>query len=262
MGELKDDSKICDPNRNNLGDDYQEFLCLVANGGDRAKVTGIRERFIRLYGKWFPPFDPHDLHTHKAYYQEVINWWNVNGKELPLEEPDERFGLHIVILRRKLRVLWLLASLGNETEATERVNQLSTHYYRSYYLDIRNHCQEVRERMYMACHWLGCNIKKLKVCDNPRCSEMTTYFVRRWNNNKYCTEACCKEASEIRQDARSRADPPKVYTRSNEARKKMAQAAERRWERRRMEQGLNRGERRKGPTSLKVILLEATSQRH
>jgi len=29
----------------------------------------------------------------------------------------------------------------------------------------------------------------------------------------------------------------------------MAQAAERRWERRRIEQGLNRGERRKGPTN-------------
>ena len=238
MSQLKDDSKNCDPNRSNLEPGYQEFLCLVANGADRVEVIGIRQRFMRLYSDWFPQFDPCDLHMHKGYYREVIEWWNPKETELPIEEPDERFGLHIVMLRRKLRVIWLLASSGTEDEAMHRIEQLSTHYYRNYCLVIRQNCEEQREKVFGACNWLKGNVGKLKVCENSKCQKLTKYFVRRWNNNKYCTEKCCQEAKDARADERSAANP-RTYKRSSLAREKMSQSAEERWRRSRIEQDLN-----------------------
>jgi hypothetical protein len=243
MGELNSDSKTYTPNPNKW-ERYQEFLCLVANGAARSKVAGVRRRFIRLYNDWFPPFDPYELPMHKSYYREVIDWWNVKGTELPVEEPDERFGLYIVILRRKLRVIWLLVCSGAEEEAVHRIEQLSTHYYRYYYMgSVHHNCEEQRKKMFEACNWLKRNVGKLKVCENPQCQEMTKYFVRRWNNHKYCTETCCAEVNAVRRHARSEASPPKVYIRSDEAREKMKQSAKERWRRHRIERGLKHGER-------------------
>jgi hypothetical protein len=133
---LPTDSKIYAPNPNNLGDDYQGFLCAVANGEDRAPNVEIRRRFTRLYGNWFPPFEAdHHLHAHKAYYREVNDWWKIDQAKFPLENPDKQFGLHAAILRRKLRVIWLLAASDATDEATHKVYQLSTRYYRTYCLE-------------------------------------------------------------------------------------------------------------------------------
>jgi hypothetical protein len=240
MDDLIGDSKICDPNRNNLEGDYEDFLCSVANGADRAvKVAGPQRRFLRLYNDWFPPFGPNELHMHKSYYREVIEWWNIKGIELPIEEPDERFGLYIVILRRKLRVIWLLASSGAEDEAMHKIKQLSTHYYRYYHLGSAHHnCEEQRKKMFEACKWLEENVGKLKVCENPQCQKLTRYFVRRWNNNKYCPGECCKEAKDARAHERAVANA-RTYQRSPLSREKMSHSATERWRRSRIERDPN-----------------------
>jgi len=235
------------PNPNNLNDDYQDFLCSVANGADRADALGVRRRFARLYGEWFPPFDWIDLPPHKGYYREVSAWWNTDLGELPAEEPDETFGLHVVILRRKLRVIWLLASSRVETEAMHRIDQLSTHYYRSYCLDLRERNEDRLRRLSGACHWLRKNVEKLKVCENTRCEQLTKYFVRRWNNHKYCSDSCVQEADELRRQEQSKTKPRKHFKRSSEARERMSQSATERWARDRQGSGLKRGEHRAKP---------------
>lgn len=219
-------SQIRGSNSNNLKDDFQDFVCSVSNGADRARVAGVRRRFTRMYGGWFPPFEAAvDLHPHKAYYREVIAWWDTDLMELSVEEPDEKFGLHVVILRRKLRVIWLLASSLAETEANYRIDQLSTHYYRTYCLDLRERDETKLKLLSGACHWLKKHVGKLKVCENPQCKQMTKYFVRRWNNHKYCSDSCVQEADELRRQEQSRTRLPKRFKRSPEARGKMSQSA-------------------------------------
>ena len=240
------DSKICDPNPNNLEEVYKDFLCSVANGTDRAPVAGIRKRFARLYGDWFPPFvAARDLHTHKAYYREIIDWWKAdetNINKLPLEEPDEQFGLNTAILRRKLRVIWLLASCGDTNEAIHRVQQLSTRYYRTYPLERESPSEERRQRLMGACQWLGSNVGKLRVCKNPKCEQMTTYFFQ-YKNRKYCSEVCYHEAETHKRAQRARFRP-KEFKRTPEARHKMRLSALKRWQRERNKRGLKRGESR------------------
>jgi hypothetical protein len=226
-----------------VADDHSEdFLLAVVNAADSSRDADVRRYFVQRYGEWFSPFEGFDLHTHKAYYREVIEWWNTKLMELPLEEPDQRFGLHVVILRRKLRVIWLLASSGAEPEAMHRIDQLSTHYYRSYYLDLREQSAVRRDRLYGACCWLRSNVEKLKVCENPQCERTTKYFLRKWNNNKYCSDLCVADAQEQRRLERRKNKPLKAFIRSDEAREKMSQSATKRWERDRKESGLKRGE--------------------
>jgi hypothetical protein len=230
-------------NPTNLEDDYQDFVCSVANSADRAIVAGVRRRFSRLYGDWFPPFEADaDLHPQKAYYREVIDWWKTGLAELSLEEPDEQFGLHVVILRRKLRVIWLLASSGDQTEANYRIGQLSTHYYRNYCLDLREQDATKLKRLSGACHWLGKHLNNLKVCQNPQCEQLTKYFVHGWGNRKYCSPSCSQEADKLRRQSQSQTRPPKAFKRSPEARERMSQSATERWEQVRNASGLKRGE--------------------
>jgi hypothetical protein len=239
------DSQNRGSNPNNLNDDYQDFLSSVANGADRASTGGVRMRFTRLYRDWFAPFEAAvDLHPHKAYYREVLAWWNTELGTLPVEESDGQFGLHVVVLRRKLRVIWLLSSSGAETEAMHRIDQLSTHYYRTYYLDFREQSEARRERLLGACQWLRKHIGKLKVCENPKCQQLTMYFVRRWSNNRYCSDRCSQDVDEVRRTELLKRVPPKHFKRSKEARDRMSRSAIRRWERERAVSGLERGERR------------------
>jgi hypothetical protein len=156
----------------------------------------VRGRFARQYGDWFPPFEDVDLHPHKAYYREVTAWWNTELGELSVEEPDATFGLHVVILRRKLRLIWLLSSSRDETETMHRIDQLSTHHYRTYCLGLRERNEARLKRLSAACHWLRRNVEKLRVCENPTCERMTTYFLRRENNTKYCSKECFRDAEE------------------------------------------------------------------
>jgi hypothetical protein len=237
------DSQNRTPNPNNMDDDYQDFLCSVANGADRANAVGVRKRFARLYGDWFPPFEAVvDLPPHKGYYREVTAWWKTDLGELPSEEPDETFGLHVVILRRKLRVIWLLASSRALTDANYRIEQLSTHYYRTYCLDLRDRNEARLKRLSGACHWLKKYVEKLKVCENPQCEQLTKYFVRRQNNQKYCSDLCVQEAAELRWHEQSKTKPRRHFKRSSEARERMSQSATERWARERQGSGLKRGE--------------------
>lgn len=245
------DSKICAPNPNNLGDAYQEFLCFVANGAERAHGVGKRTDFIRRYGDWFPPFERHhDSTPHEAYYRDVINWWKTGKTELPLEKPDAQFGLHAVILRRKLRLIWLLADSGDIEEAIRRVEQLSTHYYRWYILDPEGGPKSEARLRHLrgACGWLRGNVEKLRVCKNPNCQQEKYFF--QYKNRKYCSTLCYAEAETLRREERARANP-KEYKRSPAARKNMSQSALRRWEEERSKRGLKRGERGAGQTRKK-----------
>jgi hypothetical protein len=202
----------------------------------------VRGRFARQYGDWFPPFEDVDLHPHKAYYREVTAWWNTELGELSVEEPDATFGLHVVILRRKLRLIWLLSSSRDETETMHRIDQLSTHHYRTYCLGLRERNEARLKRLSAACHWLRRNVEKLRVCENPTCERMTTYFLRRENNTKYCSKECFRDAEEVSRKKRLKNLPPKRFKRSLEARGKMSQSATERWARQRQENGLKRGE--------------------
>jgi hypothetical protein len=201
---------------------------------------------MHLYGNWFPPFEPdHDLPPHEAYYREVIDWWKTNKAELPLERHDAKFGLHAVILRRKLRVIWLLADSGDTDEATDRVQQLSTHYYRWYILDREGGPKsEARlQHLTAACHWLRGNVDKLRVCKNPNCQQEKFFF--QYKNRKYCSTLCYAEAETLKREKLARANP-KEYKRSLKARENMSQSALRRWEEERSKLGLKRGERGAG----------------
>ena len=162
--------------------------------------------------------------------------------KLPLEEPDEQFGLNTAILRRKLRVIWLLASCGDTNEAIHRVQQLSTRYYRTYPLERESPSEERRQRLMGACQWLGSNVGKLRVCKNPKCEQMTTYFFQ-YKNRKYCSEVCYHEAETHKRAQRARFRP-KEFKRTPEARHKMRLSALKRWQRERNKRGLKRGESR------------------
>jgi len=151
------------------------------------------------------------------------------GRQLPLEAPDKQFGLQVVILRRKLRVIWLLASSGDESEAIGRIDQLSTHYYRTYCLSLRERSEARLRLLSGACRWLRKHVGKLKVCENPKCEQLTTYFLRRWNNNKYCSDKCSQDADGVRRKELLKSMPPKPFKRSPEARNRMSESAKRRW---------------------------------
>jgi hypothetical protein len=79
----------------------------------------------------------------------------------------------------KLRVIWLLAASDSTDEAAHKIDQLSTRYYRNYNLDTEGGApsEARRQRLMGACQWLIGNLKKLRVCKNPKCQQMTTYFL-------------------------------------------------------------------------------------
>lgn len=181
------------------------------------------------YREWFPPYDPSHLHAHEMYYREVCGWWSTDLRELPVEEPDEAFGFHVAVLRRKLQVIWLLASSGAEQEVLNRIDQLNTAYYRRYRLALDVLNDEWRRRLLGACGWLRWRFQGLKVCENPTCEQLTTYFFRRWNNHKYCSERCSLDADRLRRMERLKSMPFKRFKRSEEARLRMSESARRRW---------------------------------
>lgn len=211
-----------------LADKYEDFLLAVVNAAERSDDADLRGYFVRRYGNWFPTYQQHQLQAHEAYYREVRAWWKTSGVDLPEEDADDHFGLHSVILRHKLRVIWLLASSGNEAEAGKRVTQMSAAYYRRYELAMASPDWE-RDGLLGACNWLNFQLEKLKVCANPMCQTMRRYFLRVHNNDKYCSRECTQEADKLRREERSKRNPPKGFKRSKLSRDKMKESAERRW---------------------------------
>ena len=225
--------------------DYQDFLLSVANAADRAGSAGVRRRFILKYRDSFPSYSPSDLHAHQMYYREIREWWSTKLKELPIEEPDEEFGLHVVVLRHKLRVIWLLASSGaGELAVLNRIDQLNTAYYRAYRLASELPHEVWRQHLLGACSSLRGQHEKLRVCANTACEQATMYFFREFNRSKYCSVTCSQAAANFRRKEHLKNMPPKEFKRSKEARDRMSQSARVRWERVRKTIGLRRGEHR------------------
>jgi hypothetical protein len=217
-------------------DQYEDFLLSVVNAVERRGDADLRGYFVRRYGNWFPPYQKdRQLQAHNAYYHEVRAWWKTSRGDLPEEDADDQFGLHFVILRHKLRVIWLLASSGNEAEAGKRVTQMSAAYYRRYQLALESPDWE-RDGLLGACYWLNSQLNKLKVCGNPMCQTMRRYFLRVRNNDKYCSRECTQEADKLRREERSKRNPPKPFKRSKLSRDKMSESAKRRWAKQREEE--------------------------
>jgi hypothetical protein len=219
-------------------DQYEDFLLSVVNAAERSGDADLRGYFVRRYGNWFPPYQKHQLKAHEWYYHEVRAWWKTSLRDLPEEDPDDHFGLHATILRHKLRVIWLLASSGNQPEAANRITQMVTAYYRRYHLALEARDQEWgRERLLGACQWLGGQLDKMRECANPTCQQIRRYFLRVHNNDKYCSRECTQEAHDLRHAQRSKHLPQKPFKRSKLSRDKMSESAKRRWAKWREERG-------------------------
>ena len=85
--------------------DYTNFLLAVVNAEEKAEFKGARRRFARLYSEWFPTFDPEALPWQQGHYHRTRAWRKPPSGEIPIEPPDEQFGLHAVIFGHKLRVI-------------------------------------------------------------------------------------------------------------------------------------------------------------
>ena len=154
----------------------EDFLFAVVNATDRSSIPHLRSYFVRLYRKWFPKIDPDCQHHLEIYYRDVLAWWRIKSVELPDEEPDAEFGFHVVIVRRKLRVIWSLASSGDMFHAEEFVEQMAVwlrRYLRGPYDEPNEHW---RDRLTQVTNCLKDRLQRLMICPNPEC--MSPYFIR------------------------------------------------------------------------------------
>ena len=143
-----------------------------------------------------------------------------------------------------LQMIWWSASNGDKAEAKRRIVRLIDRYAYVYYNlreDPPGDNYESKEEAIIwiveSLVWLRRNVGKLKVCENRKCDTGKSYFFRVYSHDKYCSDGCLEEAKESRRNQRAKEKPQKQYKRSAEARKKMANSADRRWERERAKTG-------------------------
>jgi hypothetical protein len=166
-----------------------KFLLAVVNADDRSLLPEERTDFARQYEKWFPPKEG-QLYK-KSVYKDDLEWWKLDGVEIPNEAPHPQFGLHVAGLRYKLRVIWTVANRKEWESAERKVEYLLTDIHRYYRLPMESTNQSWRISIRRACHWLEGSVKRLKICKNPGCE--SRYFIRNEKNQQYCSPACSAE---------------------------------------------------------------------
>jgi hypothetical protein len=219
--------------------DYSDFLLAVVNAEEKADFKGARKRFARLYGEWFPAYDKKDLPRQQLYYRRTRAWWTPPSGEVPLETPDEQFGLHAVIFRYKLRVIWAFAASGDTAGAERKRSHLYTESHRYGRKPSEKPTEQWRSRLVSACAWLRSGLKNLEICQNSECRTENRYFIRRWSNHKYCCARCCQRADEIRRLENRKLRPSKLPKRvlSDSGKSKIIEAQRKRWLRYRAAKG-------------------------
>jgi hypothetical protein len=172
-------------------DECRDFLVALANAADRSQSAGVRKKFTSLYRKWFrEDVDDDDLEKLKWKYQEIRGFlWKITVLNIPKENPANAFEAVIAILRHKIRAVWIAAAWGSRADAEYQSHRLLR--------DITYHSDGTPEIL-EAGRWLCKNLDKLRVCQNPGCAGISTYFFRRWTNNKYCSETCTEQAQSTR----------------------------------------------------------------
>jgi len=210
---------------------YTDFLLAVVNAEEKADFKGARKRFARLYSEWFPTFDPETLRWQQVHYRRTRAWWKPPSGDFPVEAPDEQFGLHVVIFRHKLRVIWAFAASGDAAGAERKRSHLYTESHRYFRKPSEKPTEQWRFRLVSACAWLGSDLKKLEICQNSECQTENRYFIRRWSNHKYCCTECCQRADEIRRLEKRKLRPPKIPKRvlSDDGKRKIIEAQRKRW---------------------------------
>jgi len=217
----------------------RDFLISVVNAVDRSATPHLRSYFARLYRDWFPQTDAHTQDcTVRPYYREVRAWWRLEGEEIPEEEPDEVFGLHVVVLRHKLRVVWSLASSGKLSEAEHYVDRINVWLRRYLCGAYDKTSEEWRTRLVIATGRLRDSLTLLKICENPDCQ--ARYFIRD-EQKKYCCSDCALRAQELRRLERIRLKlPRRVLT--AKAKKTISMVQKERWRKYRAAQKLKKQE--------------------
>jgi hypothetical protein len=204
---------------------YQKFLLDVVTACDKSSSAASRRDFLQSYDAWFPATYPDDQSQERGYYSEVCAWWQVKSEVIQKEEPDEKFGFQVIILRRKLRVIWALANAGGMDKARLFVDRINVWLYRYHSGPLDKRKEEWRNRLWTAAEHLESALPKLKICENPGCK--TRYFIRE-AETKYCGTECALQVQEVRRLERRRTGQP-LRELSAEARQNIAHAQKERW---------------------------------
>jgi hypothetical protein len=204
---------------------YHNFLFDVVNAADRLVDLKLRSHFSRVYHDWFPSKDVADPDRMRGYYRETCAWWRAEPREIALEEPDEEFGFHVIILRRKLRVIWTLVDSGDARGALHFVERIHRWLTRSFSNpnDVRG--EEWRVRLQLATSYLEQVLPRLKVCANGDCS--SRYFFRE-TQTKYCSIECALRAQELRRLEERRLKLPRRAL-TEEGKQRIVNAQRERW---------------------------------
>lgn len=191
-----------------------DFLLAVVNANDKSDSEAIRAYFLKRYSGWFPPL-VEGQELERLQREELYEWFRLetnaepgaNRFSIPIEEFHPQLGLHVAILRYKLRAIWKVAQVKEES-ARRRVGHLLT--------DIRRHyrgpwgCTERYDDIWAAAEWLDKNVAKLRICKNPLCS--SPFYIRAEKNQKYCCSACSDEGQTLRWKNRPKAPVKRALT--------------------------------------------------
>ena len=209
-----------------------KFLFAVVNADDRSSTPHLRSRFVRVYRDWFARrHDPFNGESPEGYYREVCNWWREpeSIEKITVEAPDAEFGFEVVILRRKLKVVWSLADMGDERAAKDRIHlnfDWLDRYSRGPY-DAPN--EDWRLRLMAANSVLESVVSRLKICGNPKCKNK--YFIRE-TQRKYCSVPCRREVEGSLGLDKIEPTRPKRLTEAG--RLKISKAVKKRWKKYRL----------------------------
>jgi len=181
-------------------------------------------------------------HQREIYYREVCIWWRTTSEEnIEMEEPDEVFGLQVAILRRKLRVIWSIANLGDMKLAISRTHQIHIWLDRMPQGGSDPSDGKWRDRRFAATEELMSILPRLMICEYQECKNR--YFIRD-TQRKYCSKECTALAQESRRLERIAAGQPSGNM-TEEGKAKISMIQKKRWEKFRSERHKERmGQRR------------------
>jgi hypothetical protein len=170
--------------------------------------------------------DPRNFHQSEIYYRDVCDWWRTTGEEIQMEQPDEVFGFQVAILRRKLRVIWLLANAGNVKAAMARTHQTAVWACRLQRGPFDAMDEAWRDRRVTATRELMKIVPRLMICENASCE--SRYFIRD-TQRKYCSPSCSVTAQESRKLERMSLGQP-TGNLTEEGKAKISLIQKMRWE--------------------------------
>jgi hypothetical protein len=114
---------------------------------------------------------------------------------MQIEDPHPVKGLHVAVLRYKLRVIWTVAHSKDWESAERKTGYLRTETHRYYRESVQGTRVTWRHRALLACDWLSKNVRRLKICRNPSCP--SPFFVREEKNQRYCGVDCAAEGQRL-----------------------------------------------------------------